>query len=174
MFENDPNAPTGELLTQIKRACLQNTSGNIDQMSLIMPPMSALLVKMSEEASKTADKNIRIQNKMIILTGIILAISIAQLSMTFYSNSHEVTIKKSNIIKSEYKETEPNNITKFKKDLKTRKLENMEPIADIKELTKSKTVDFSEEKEKVEITIMPLVQGKAEMKNIDEKAPIAR
>lgn len=57
MFKNYPKVPTEELLSQIKGACTQTTGGNIDQMSLITPPVSALLVKLSNEASETAEKN---------------------------------------------------------------------------------------------------------------------
>lgn len=83
MYENDPNVPTEELLKQIKDSCTQNTGSNIDNVALAMPTFSALLVKLSNATSEAADKNLKIQNKMIVLTSIILAISISQLSLAF-------------------------------------------------------------------------------------------
>ena len=83
MYENDPNVSTKELLKQIQSSCGENTGANIDNVALAMPAFSALLVKLSNEASATADKNIKIQNRMIALTSIILAISITQLFLAF-------------------------------------------------------------------------------------------
>jgi len=85
MYENNPNESFDELLKQVKLASMQkvaNGSG-IDQMSLIMPPFSALIVKATKESSETAAKNIKVQNRMLLLTSIILAISIVQAAITF-------------------------------------------------------------------------------------------
>lgn len=82
MLENNPNSTTDELLKQIKISCMSGGS-NVNSVALAMPTFSALLVKLSNEASETAEKNIKIQNRMILLTSIILFISIFQSIIAF-------------------------------------------------------------------------------------------
>lgn len=50
---------------------------------LVLGPFAALLVRLSQDASVTADKNLLIQRRIIRLTYIILFISIAQLFLGF-------------------------------------------------------------------------------------------
>ena len=73
-FDTDPTKPTPELLSDIRSAA--NHHG---QPGLPLIPFATLLVRLSQEASVTADKNIQIQRRMIIITLIVLAISVAQL-----------------------------------------------------------------------------------------------
>jgi len=69
LYENNPNKSTHELLEQIRSSCMQNTSGsNINNVALALPAFSALLVKLSNEASKTADRNIKMQQVITWLT----------------------------------------------------------------------------------------------------------
>ena len=80
MYENDPELSTKELLDKILSSCMMHTSGShLSNVALALPTFSALLVRLSDEAGKTADKNMTIQRGMIVLTGIILLISITQL-----------------------------------------------------------------------------------------------
>jgi hypothetical protein len=51
--------------------------------SLALAPFAALLVRLSQEAIVTADKNLLIQKRMILITLIVLAISVAQLVLAF-------------------------------------------------------------------------------------------
>ena len=81
MFDADPTKPTQELLNDIKAAAVN--SFNNKSTSFTIPPFAALLVRLSEEASQTADKNLRIQKWMIVITLIVLAISVAQLILAF-------------------------------------------------------------------------------------------
>ncbi len=89
LYENDPSKSTDELLKQIRSSCMQNTSGNINNVALALPTYSALLVKLSNEASKTADKNIRMQQvitrltiALFVLTCALLYIGWAQLRIS--------------------------------------------------------------------------------------------
>ena len=91
MYENDPDKSTEELLSQIKQSCIVQTKG-VDSVSLALPTFSALLVKLSNEASATASKNLKIQNRMILLTSVILAISVSQLGIAFFQSSNAVTV----------------------------------------------------------------------------------
>ena len=49
--------------------------------NIALVPFAALLVRLSQEASETADKNLRIQHRMIVITCIVLIISLAQLGV---------------------------------------------------------------------------------------------
>lgn len=86
MYENDPDKPIKELLDQIRSSSMQNVSGtHQSNVAMALPSFSALLVRLSNEASKTADKNITMQRNMMMITGVILAISIGQLcSLIFH------------------------------------------------------------------------------------------
>lgn len=75
----DPTKPTLEILNDIRVASQTQTH----MPSLAFGPFAALLVRLSEEAGATADKNLLIQKRMIIITLIVLAISIAQLVLAF-------------------------------------------------------------------------------------------
>lgn len=81
MFEADPTKPTQDLLTDIKTAAVN--SFNNKSTSFTIPPFAALLVRLSQDASATADKNLLIQKRMIVITLIVLAISVAQLVLAF-------------------------------------------------------------------------------------------
>jgi hypothetical protein len=63
--------------------------GGWDNPILVIPPFAALLVELSREARETAEKMVRLTNKLIwltigllLLTAIILAVSVAQLRVT--------------------------------------------------------------------------------------------
>ena len=79
-LDADPNKPTLEILNDIRVASQTQTH----MPSLAFGPFAALLVRLSQEASATADKNLRIQKRMIVITLIVLAISIAQLALAFF------------------------------------------------------------------------------------------
>ncbi len=78
-LDADPTKPTEEILNNIRLAAQTQTH----MPSLALAPFAALLVRLSQEASLTADKNILIQKRMIIITLIVLAISVAQLVLAF-------------------------------------------------------------------------------------------
>ena len=78
-LDADPNKPTLEILNGIRVASQTQTH----MPSLAFGPFAALLVRLSQEASATADKNLLIQKRMIAITIIVLAISIAQLALAF-------------------------------------------------------------------------------------------
>lgn len=81
MFNTDPTRTTEVILDDIRSA--SSVSSNNKNMSFVVPPFAALLVRLSQEASATADKNLLIQKRMIGITLIVLAISIAQLVLAF-------------------------------------------------------------------------------------------
>jgi hypothetical protein len=94
MYENNPELPMQELLDKIRSSSMQNVSGvNKSNVAMALPTFSALLVKLSNDASKTADKNMAIQRTMMVITSIILAISIFQLTMTFFPVSHKLAVQ---------------------------------------------------------------------------------
>ncbi|MBC8018854.1 MAG: hypothetical protein H7X83_10105 [Verrucomicrobia bacterium] len=80
VLDRDPSKPSHEILADICEAATSQT-----QPGLAMLPFATLLVKLSREASETADKNLRIQKNIIWLTVIILLISISQLLIAFKS-----------------------------------------------------------------------------------------
>ena len=78
MLGTDPTKPTQELLRDILAAAQQS-----HMPGLPLLPFATLLVRLSQESSATADKNLLIQKRMIIITLIVLGISIAQLALAF-------------------------------------------------------------------------------------------
>lgn len=78
-LDADPTKPTDEILNNVRVAAQTQTR----MPSLALAPFAALLVRLSQEASATADKNLRIQKRMIVITLIVLGISIAQLILAF-------------------------------------------------------------------------------------------
>ena len=78
-LDADPNRPTAEILSDIRSAA----AGQPHMPGLPLLPFATLLVRLSQEASATADKNLLIQKRMIAITIIVLAISIAQLVLAF-------------------------------------------------------------------------------------------
>lgn len=79
-LDADPTRPTAEILSNVREAAQSQTH----MPSLALAPFAALLVRLSQEASATADKNLLIQRRLIWLTIIILCISIAQLALSFF------------------------------------------------------------------------------------------
>ncbi|MEO6145443.1 MAG: hypothetical protein ABIT70_00020 [Sulfuriferula sp.] len=79
-LDADPTKPTNEILNDVRVAAQSQTH----MPSLALAPFAALLVRLSEESSATADKNFLIQRRLIWLTIIILGISIAQLALAFF------------------------------------------------------------------------------------------
>ncbi len=77
-LDADPTKPTTDILNDIRAASYQ-----FHAPGLAFGPFAALLVRLSQEASATADKNLLIQKRMIIITFIVLAISVAQLALAF-------------------------------------------------------------------------------------------
>lgn len=77
-FDADPTRPTQEILSDVRSAVGQSHAPGLPLL-----PFATLLVRLSQDASVTADKNILIQKRMIIITLIVLAISIAQLVLAF-------------------------------------------------------------------------------------------
>lgn len=78
-LDADPTKPIEEILNNVRVAAQTQTH----MPSLALAPFAALLVRLSQEASVTADKNLLIQRRMIVITLIVLAISIAQLALAF-------------------------------------------------------------------------------------------
>ncbi|MBI2276490.1 MAG: hypothetical protein HYU74_03990 [Dechloromonas sp.] len=77
-LDADPTKPTDEILNNVRVAAVQS---HIPGLPLL--PFATLLVRLSQEASAAADKNLLIQKRMIVITVIVLAISIAQLVLAF-------------------------------------------------------------------------------------------
>jgi hypothetical protein len=78
MLDTDPTKPTEELLRNIRNAANQPHYPGLPLIGF-----ATLLVKISQEASATADKNMIIQRRMILITVVILCISITQLLLAF-------------------------------------------------------------------------------------------
>jgi hypothetical protein len=78
-LDTDTTRPAQEILSDIRAAATQQTH----MPGLPLLPFATLLVRLSQEASVTADKNILIQKRMITITLIVLAISVAQLVLAF-------------------------------------------------------------------------------------------
>ncbi len=83
LYENDPERPIEELLDQIRSSCIQNTQTSPNNVAMALPTFSALLVRLSNEASKTADINIKIsernismQKRLLWITGVMLGVNI--------------------------------------------------------------------------------------------------
>lgn len=79
-LDADPTKPTEEILNNVRVAAQTQTH----MPSLALAPFATLLVRLSQEASVTADKNLLIQRRMIVITLIVLAISVAQLGLAFF------------------------------------------------------------------------------------------
>lgn len=79
VLDTDTTRPADVILSDIREAATSQM-----QPGLALLPFATLLVKLSQESSETADKNIRIQKRMIWLTIIILLISLAQLGLVFF------------------------------------------------------------------------------------------
>ena len=79
-LDADPSKSTEEILNNVRVAAQTQTH----MPSLALAPFAALLVRLSQEASATADKNMLIQKRMIVITLIVLAISVAQLVLAFF------------------------------------------------------------------------------------------
>lgn len=78
-LDADPTKPTQEILSDIRIAA----TGQSHMPGLPLLPFATLLVRLGQEASATADKNLLIQKRMIVITVIVLGISIAQLVLAF-------------------------------------------------------------------------------------------
>ena len=83
MYENDPERPIEELLDNIKTSSIQGSRSAQHGVSLSMFTFSALLVRLSNDASKTADKNLKLSNqnikmqeRLLKITYIVLGINI--------------------------------------------------------------------------------------------------
>jgi hypothetical protein len=78
----DQDKTIGELVRDIEAV----EAANWDNPARVVPPFAKLLVRLSRDASETADKMVRLTNRLLwltillsLLTAIILAISVAQL-----------------------------------------------------------------------------------------------
>ncbi|MDP3608001.1 MAG: hypothetical protein DID89_2727546010 [Candidatus Nitrotoga sp. CP45] len=78
MFDADPTKTSQQILNDVREATHQS-----HMPGLPLLPFATLLVRLSHEASATADKNLLIQKRMIVITLIVLAISVAQLALAF-------------------------------------------------------------------------------------------
>lgn len=76
-LDADPDKPTLEILNDVRVA----SQSQPHMPSLALGPFAALLVRLSNEASVTADKNLLTQRRMIVVTAIVLVISVAQLML---------------------------------------------------------------------------------------------
>lgn len=91
MFGIDPNKPIDELLRNVQSASQQATR----MTSMAFPAMAVLLVRLSQDASATAAQagkaaednlaiarsNVTIQKRLIWLTAVILAITVAMFAL---------------------------------------------------------------------------------------------
>lgn len=78
-FDADPTKPTNEILNDVRTATRHS-----HMPGLPLLPFATLLVRLSQEASATADKNLLIQRRMILITLVVLSISVAQLVLAFF------------------------------------------------------------------------------------------
>lgn len=76
MFNTNPDRPTEEILQDINQSAIN--AFNNKNTALVIAPFAALLVKLSREADRTSDKNIRLQNGVILLTVLVLTVACAQ------------------------------------------------------------------------------------------------
>lgn len=79
-LDADPDKPAREILQDVRAAAQTQTH----YPGLAFAPFAALLVRLSEDASVTADKNLLIQKRLIVITVIVLVISVAQLALAFF------------------------------------------------------------------------------------------
>ena len=109
-LDTDTTKPTQEILSDIRAAAQQS---HMPGLGLL--PFSTLLVRLSQEASVTADKNLLIQKRMIVITFIVLGISIAQLVIAFLqftpsppnNSQSSISIPKAEHSKSDQKSVVP-------------------------------------------------------------------
>ena len=139
MFDNDPKESTQELLNIIQRGATQGC--NTNNLNIVIPTVSALLVRLSKEASKTADKNIKIQKRMIILTAIILAISISQLVFSFLQFSQKSTVYSQSVISAPHTIT-PQEHRKYKEnpEKEIKEIHDKPPSINSNNMGKNKTI----------------------------------
>ena len=101
-LDADPTKPTTEILNDVRAA-----AGQSHMPGLPLLPFATLLVRLSQEASATADKTLLTQRRMIIITLIVLAISVAQLVFAFLqfsagsTNNSRSTVFAPNPVQSE-------------------------------------------------------------------------
>ncbi len=84
LYENDPEIPIEKLLDQIRTSCMQNIGTHPSNVAMALPTFSALLVRLSNEASKTADKNIGLSNQNILTQEKLLNITYVILGFTIF------------------------------------------------------------------------------------------
>ena len=84
MLNTDPNRPIDEILAEIRTGAIQGVNQRNLGVTLVLPPLSALLVRLSRDAAETADKNLRIQKRLIYLTVLVLGVSVATLILGFF------------------------------------------------------------------------------------------
>ncbi|MHB1143801.1 MAG: hypothetical protein ACYCZS_02760 [Thiobacillus sp.] len=117
-LDADPNRPAQEILNDVRSAATSQTH----MPGLPLLPFATLLVRLSQEASAIADKNLLIQRRMITITLIVLAISVAQLVLAFLQfqasvpNNSQGTIS---VPKSKQSDANQQNVVPDKKPLAT-------------------------------------------------------
>jgi hypothetical protein len=87
MMNTDPNRPVQEILDEIRQATatVVNQAHNPNLgLAMILAPFAALLVRLGKDAAETADKNLRIQKRLIWLTVAVLAVSVLTLVLAFF------------------------------------------------------------------------------------------
>lgn len=108
-FNIDPNRPIEEILGDIKKASVQTMSAQRgDFVGAILSPFAALLVRLSRDAKKSADKLeiltarlYRLTIFLLILTALLFVREIAKDALEIYKN---VNFKSQSSNKTEQKE----------------------------------------------------------------------
>lgn len=84
MFDIDPTKSIDKLLLDIRSGAVMSLNNRGLGAGPVLPPFAALLVRLSKDAAETADKNIRIQQRLIWLTVAALVVSILTLGAAFF------------------------------------------------------------------------------------------
>src|SRR5882757_5125569 len=78
LWNTNPNLTTNEILNNIKAGAVRGA--NDANMTFMIAPFSALLVKLSTDAEKTAEKTLKATNRLYWLTWALLVVTVLLLA----------------------------------------------------------------------------------------------
>ena len=99
------------IIEDMKRRKKSNPMGDLDIQNYLSVETSRLLVLLAEEAEKSAEKNVKISNRILFLTWVIVALT-AVLVFTVFFEVPKVSIKLDQQAKFSTKQTQENNSDK--------------------------------------------------------------
>ena len=82
MWNTDPNRPVGEILDDIKAGAVRSFSPNESNISFVLAPLSALLVRLSKDAEATAVSVNARTHQLIILTRWLIVLTVVIIVLT--------------------------------------------------------------------------------------------